>query len=240
MLSREEIIEGIVNIVRDCSSDGCNVVAAEREAERLVDLILPQSPTQKELCIAYKKGREDEAKDKPHLDKFIEELKTTEETISNLETVDILSREELEVEYKKGFKFGRKREDEFRNKLEDVVNELDLSECMIEEHGQHGTAPSELVRLVLEEKDRKIFMLSNGFKDISNTPKTQDAWVDVNDRLPETFEFGDDMLIFVYQSIVDRVVVDTYNGSFSYTDVTKWMYVESNLPKPPTGESIDE
>jgi len=46
--------------------------------------------------------------------------------------------------------------------LEDVVNELDLSELMIEKHGQEGTAPAELVRLVLEEKDRKIRMLKIG------------------------------------------------------------------------------
>lgn len=86
---------------------------------------------------------------------------------SSEEWVDV--EEAKKVAYKKGFEFGSKREDEFRNKLEDVVNELDLSECMINEHGQHGTPPSELVRLVLEEKDRKIFMLSSGLKDI-NTP----------------------------------------------------------------------
>lgn len=34
--------------------------------------------------------------------------------------------------------------------LEDVVNELDLSQAMIDKHGQEGTAPATLVRLVLE------------------------------------------------------------------------------------------
>ncbi len=55
---------------------------------------------------------------------------------------------------------------ELENMLEDVVNELDLSGEMIERHGQEGTAPAELVRLVLEEKDRQIFMLKRGFKQI--------------------------------------------------------------------------
>ena len=47
--------------------------------------------------------------------------------------------------------------------LEDVVNELDLSDDMIEEHGPLGTAPAELVRLVLERKDREIELLKRGF-----------------------------------------------------------------------------
>lgn len=50
--------------------------------------------------------------------------------------------------------------------LEDVVNELDLSNLMVEKHGQEGTAPAELVRLVLEEKDKQIRMLKMGMKQI--------------------------------------------------------------------------
>ena len=50
--------------------------------------------------------------------------------------------------------------------LEDVVNQLDLSEAMIEKHGQEGTAPATLVRLVLEEKDRQIRMLKLGMVQI--------------------------------------------------------------------------
>lgn len=50
--------------------------------------------------------------------------------------------------------------------LEDVVNELDLSDDMCEEHGQWGTAPAELVRLVLERKDWEIRMLKQGFVSI--------------------------------------------------------------------------
>ena len=53
---------------------------------------------------------------------------------------------------------------ELENMLEDVVNELNLSECMIEKHGPFGTAPAELVRLVLEQKDLEIQALKQGFK----------------------------------------------------------------------------
>ncbi len=55
---------------------------------------------------------------------------------------------------------------ELENMLEDVVNELDLSDGMIEVHGPLGTAPAELVRLVLERKDLEIRMLKQGFVSI--------------------------------------------------------------------------
>ena len=58
---------------------------------------------------------------------------------------------------------------ELENMLEDVVNELDLSDIMIEKHGPLGTAPSELVRLVLEQKDKQIRMLKAGMKQIELT-----------------------------------------------------------------------
>ena len=46
--------------------------------------------------------------------------------------------------------------DRRRSLLENVINELDLSEAAIEEHGPLGTEPAELVRLVLDEKDRRL------------------------------------------------------------------------------------
>lgn len=55
---------------------------------------------------------------------------------------------------------------ELENMLEDVVNELDLSEGMMEEHGPLGTSPAELVRLVLARKDLEIKALKLGFKSI--------------------------------------------------------------------------
>ena len=53
---------------------------------------------------------------------------------------------------------------ELENMLEDVVNELSLSDSMIEKHGELGTTPAELTRLVLEHKDQEIRMLKQGIK----------------------------------------------------------------------------
>ncbi len=53
--------------------------------------------------------------------------------------------------------------EELENMLEDVVNELELSEGMIEKHGPLGTAPAALVRLVLDSKDKEIRALQLGF-----------------------------------------------------------------------------
>jgi len=58
--------------------------------------------------------------------------------------------------------------EELENMLEDVVNALDLSDCMMEQHGPLGTPPATLVRLVLERKDMEIHMLKRGF--VSVTP----------------------------------------------------------------------
>ena len=60
--------------------------------------------------------------------------------------------------------------EELENMLEDVVNELDLSDGMLEEHGPLGTAPATLVRLVLARKDQEIRMLKAGFKCIEPKP----------------------------------------------------------------------
>ena len=46
--------------------------------------------------------------------------------------------------------------EELENMLEDVINELDLSDNAINTHGPLGTPPADLVRLVLQEKDRRI------------------------------------------------------------------------------------
>ncbi len=56
--------------------------------------------------------------------------------------------------------------EELENMLEDVVNELNLSDGMIEKHGPLGTAPAELVRIVLERKDMQIEALRRGFVEI--------------------------------------------------------------------------
>lgn len=51
--------------------------------------------------------------------------------------------------------------EELENMLEDVVNELDLSADMVHEHGQLGTTPSELVKMILYQKDMQIAALKN-------------------------------------------------------------------------------
>jgi hypothetical protein len=56
--------------------------------------------------------------------------------------------------------------EQLEDMLEDVINELDLSDAMIEKHGQAGTAPATLVRLVLEKKDKQIKMLKLGMNQI--------------------------------------------------------------------------
>ena len=48
---------------------------------------------------------------------------------------------------------------ELKNILEDVINELDLSEAVIEKHGLIGKPPVELVRFVLAQKNRQIHVL---------------------------------------------------------------------------------
>ena len=52
--------------------------------------------------------------------------------------------------------------EQLENMLEDVVNELNLSESTIERHGQLGTAPAKLVKLVIEQKNKEIQMLKHG------------------------------------------------------------------------------
>ncbi|WP_407498831.1 hypothetical protein [Elizabethkingia anophelis] len=59
--------------------------------------------------------------------------------------------------------------EELRSMLEDVVTVLDLSDDIIEKHGPLGTPPAELVRLVLEQKDKEIRMLKQGFVKIEKS-----------------------------------------------------------------------
>ena len=57
--------------------------------------------------------------------------------------------------------------EELEQMLFDVVDELDLSDGMIEQHGPHGTPPAKLVRLVLDQKDKTIALLRRGFVDVT-------------------------------------------------------------------------
>lgn len=66
---------------------------------------------------------------------------------------------------------SRWTKEELENMLEDVVNELDLSDGQIEKHGPLGTAPATLVRLVLQEKDLEIRRLKLGIPRFNNDLK---------------------------------------------------------------------
>jgi hypothetical protein len=54
--------------------------------------------------------------------------------------------------------------EDLTNMLEDVVNELPLTEIAVEHHGQMGTPPAELVRIIIEAKDETIARLKAGLK----------------------------------------------------------------------------
>lgn len=57
--------------------------------------------------------------------------------------------------------------EELEQMLEDVVNELDLSDAMLDKHGPLGTPPAILVREVLAQKDLQISLLRRGFKEVT-------------------------------------------------------------------------
>jgi len=57
--------------------------------------------------------------------------------------------------------------EQLENMLEDVVNELGLSDAAIEKHGPLGTAPAVLVREVLDAKNREIACLRAGMTPIA-------------------------------------------------------------------------
>jgi len=67
----------------------------------------------------------------------------------------------------------------------DVVNELDLSDEETHIHGQNGTAPAELVRLVLEQKDSEIRLLRRGLVGITTSaaPLQNDRISDLESQL---------------------------------------------------------
>lgn len=63
--------------------------------------------------------------------------------------------------------------EELENMLEDVVNELDLSAPLIEKFGQLGTPPAEMVRLVLDFKDKEIAALKAGMISLPNVQEQE-------------------------------------------------------------------
>ena len=55
-------------------------------------------------------------------------------------------------------------ERQYEDMLENVVNELDLSECAVDKYGPLGVEPAVLVRAVLDEKDLIISALKHKMK----------------------------------------------------------------------------
>ena len=147
-----------------------------------------KSPTPKEEAKTLSSNKEVEEFFK---EKFGNELKASdswvlrfaEEYANQSNTVKVSEEQVLQTKEVEHFK---NKCEEYTNKLEDVINELDLSELMIEEHGQHGTPPHELVKLVLEQKDQQIRMLKLGMKDFSNKELSKvSEWISVEEDLPE-------------------------------------------------------
>ena len=62
---------------------------------------------------------------------------------------------------------SRWNKEELEQMLEDVVNELDLSDAAIAEHGPIGTPPAKLVQLVLQQKDCTIRNLRAGMAELT-------------------------------------------------------------------------
>jgi len=92
---------------------------------------------------------------------------------------------------------------ELENMLEDVVNELDLSEIAIEKHGPLGTPPAELVRLVLEQKDRQIQMLKSGMVQLPSLQPAQDGY-----SRGQVEQYGKDILLSISQTFLDKNNID--------------------------------
>ena len=79
-------------------------------------------------------------------------------------------------------------EHELEQMLEDVVNVLDLSSGVIEEHGPLGTAPADLVRLVMNQKDLTIHCLRAGMVDCTLATMPHNNQTDGTDPLDELHE----------------------------------------------------
>lgn len=81
--------------------------------------------------------------------------------------------------------------EKLENMLEDVVNELDLSNGIMEEYGPKGSAPAELVRLVLEQKDQQIRMLKAGMKPILQPHPISESRIEEPGSCPK--EYNEDI-----------------------------------------------
>lgn len=136
------------------------------------------------------------------------------------------------------------------NMLEDVVNVLDLSDSMIDKHGPLGTAPAELVRSVLEQKNLVIKLLKSGLKEVphertkSTSGPTGMRWVKASEYPKKAGEY---YCIFEdiensLEQIKDTCDFDLKDKWIGYNKGT-WKLIywldESNLSGEPTEEKRD-
>lgn len=112
-----------------------------------------------------------------------------------------------------------------RNLLEDVVNELDLSETAIEKHGPLGTPPSELIRLVLAEKDTKIAALKAGMKDASLQSSETLSKEKVIEILAEYSKKGGAVFFGNMSKIAEAICSLSTKGKYS-----EWISIEKEKP----------
>lgn len=80
--------------------------------------------------------------------------------------------------------------EELENMLFSVVDELQLSDSMIEKHGPMGTEPAVLVREVLDQKDLQIDCLRNGFSDVSEITRLREQLADAEKVIRVVENYG--------------------------------------------------
>lgn len=118
---------------------------------------------------------------------------------------------------------------ELENMLEDVVNALDLSDLAIEQHGPHGTAPAELVRLVLKQKDRQIEMLKAGFVQV---PAPSEAARPLGSQ-PATTASAEELAAWEIITILDRFYGDDdYSNAEACSDLLAILRPQKAAARP--------
>ncbi len=98
----------------------------------------------------------------------------------------------------------------YKNMLENVVNELDLSDDAISKYGPIGTEPAELVHFVIAEKDKCIAMLKIGMKDASMSGKTEIVLKQLlMERISQIKRFGvQDLHNYIWLSVLTKQIGD--------------------------------
>jgi len=95
--------------------------------------------------------------------------------------------------------------------LEDVVNELDLSDDTIKAYGESGEcSPAKMVRLILQEKDKQITMLKAGMKQIEIPQKTSTAIKSIDLSLVMLSRFDKEIETICSEEVPFQCELDKY------------------------------